>query len=783
MEDPEKFDLVFALHFKNMMNLSHKLLAPILLMSGILAQDMVSSFAPRFLTRGKLWTTYRSNGLMGGGNRSHYSNHDQVGLEYPGNAARAMNDFMEYWLDVEAYLNGDPNLIDVSRVTNSQNSKGSGVWVLSVADGDTLVSHSGPRGVTKDIKNKRYPITDPSSPEYTLGDTSGFNRTRSNYSYYHTDFSGNEPVEIHNYAYDKYILDDEFPEEIILSTWDTKMGVTVTKKAYAWSYQDFDDFIIEEIIFENTGTKQLDETYFSVMNSFSISSMGSQWSTGHGQGWSDWRGNQLPVQDDWFLYTKAPNYEADNPESTMVYKELVFAYQRDDDWLGTPHDDTGDPFKEEMARMGSYNEFQGQSENQLMGFPYIGFGELDVIPPFKNDPEIAYVSPLSENQPYAFQWWFNGTLDKFEYDEPSEEKHTDPEMFNMMIHPEDGLISENPDSSTLGTHAFIYGPYSLSPGEKAKIVVAYVGGSGADWQNEDEFTWTTTKEAQSELKLGEHSVVRNYRQAQLAYNLGFDLPDPPPDIKFKFENTNLGEIGLVWDNKAESAMDPDYSGEEAKDVSAYRIYKSWPPSFDWHWGPWELVAEIPVGDPSHYDDNTGLYKYEDTESFAGYNYYYSIRTVDSGHDDWVDKFGQSHGPIPPLESGMASPEQKNMIARSPFQPSHEIYNKMSEQIKVVPNPYRLDFKDPLHMYPDVADPYKLRFINLPNHCMIRVYSASGDLVLEKEHSKSISAEISWRQDTVTFSGRIVSGIYFWVVESLTSESKGKIQKGTLAVVK
>jgi hypothetical protein len=56
-------------------------------------------------------------------------------------------------------------------------------------------------------------------------------------------------------------------------------------------------------------------------------------------------------------------------------------------------------------------------------------------------------------------------------------------------------------------------------------------------------------------------------------------------------------------------------------------------------------------------------------------------------------------------------------------------------------------------------------------------------VLEKEHSKSISAEISWRQDTVTFSGRIVSGIYFWVVESLTSESKGKIQKGTLAVVK
>jgi hypothetical protein len=149
----------------------------------------------------------------------------------------------------------------------------------------------------------------------------------------------------------------------------------------------------------------------------------------------------------------------------------------------------------------------------------------------------------------------------------------------------------------------------------------------------------------------------------------------------------------------------------------------------------------------------------------------------------VDRFGVSHGPVPPLESGMAAPEQKNMIAKSPYQPSHVAFDEMMEKIMVVPNPFRMDFKDPLHMYPDVADPYKLRFINLPRHCIIRVYSASGDLVLEKEHNKDFAAETSWRQETVTFSGRIVSGIYFWVVESMTSESMGQIQKGTLAVVK
>jgi hypothetical protein len=46
-----------------------------------------------------------------------------------------------------------------------------------------------------------------------------------------------------------------------------------------------------------------------------------------------------------------------------------------------------------------------------------------------------------------------------------------------------------------------------------------------------------------------------------------------------------------------------------------------------------------------------------------------------------------------------------------------------------------------------------------------------------------SAEESWRQETISLSGRIVSGIYFWVVESLDPLSIGEIQKGTLAIVK
>ena len=230
-------------------------------------------------------------------------------------------------------------------------------------------------------------------------------------------------------------------------------------------------------------------------------------------------------------------------------------------------------------------------------------------------------------------------------------------------------------------------------------------------------------------------------------------------------------------------MDPDYEGDEARDVRGYKIYRSWPPSHYWHYGPWELIADIPIGSSPYYNSETEEYSFIDSTSFSGYNYYYSVHTYDSGHDHWIDINGNDIGPIPSLESGMSSVEQKNPIAVTPFQTSSPSFDNMDVPIRVVPNPYRLDFNDALHMYPDAADPYKLRFINLPKRCIIKIYSVNGDLVFERKHLNENSAEESWRQETISLSGRIVSGIYFWVVESLDPSSIGSIQKGTLAIIK
>jgi len=742
----------------------------------IAQQDMTEGYRPRNLTRGKMWSSYRNNGLDGGGNRSKSDSHSQESLTYPGNMSRVGLDFIEYFIDVSAYLAGEPNVIEIPRVTIPQSSKGQGVWILAVDDqGDTLVSYSGPRNVTYDVQPAPYNINN--SPEAVLGDTTYHNLERSNFSTYHNSITGNEPIEIHNYRYHHYTAHNNSPEEIIISQWNTKTGIRVTRKAYAWGYPNFDDFIIQELVFENIGTKILDPAYLTLMNSFSLNSMAHGWADKFGMNWSDWRHNRQQTQDDLFFYTKADTFTADDSENTDLYKNYIMFYQRDDDWFGTNWDDTGQPYKLEAASAHA-DEMQGQLENQLLAYQYIGMGVLDYLPDNTN-----FVHPSSAIQPVYAKWWHGGENNQFDYEDPNSGMHTDQEMFTMVIGNNDQDITKTPQDPGLGTHALVFGPYRLEPGQKTKLVIAFVGGSGADWLGEDELTWSTTEDATAERILGERSMFRNFDRAKFAYENNYNVPDPPPDVKISFANTQLGQIKIKWSDDVEDAQDPDYENEEARDVRGYRVYKSWPPSHYWHYGPWEFLIDIPIGSPKYYEESNGTYSYIDSTSYSGYNYYYSVHTYDSGHDHWIDVNGNDVGPILPLESGITSVEQKNPIAITPYQGSMASFDSMNVPIRVVPNPYRLDFNDPLHMYPDVADPYKLRFINLPKACIIRLYSVNGDLVYERKHTNENSAEESWRQDTISLSGRVDSGIYFWVVESFDLASNGQIQKGTLAIVK
>ena len=722
----------------------------------------------RHLTRSKTWISFRNTGTMGrrndigrGGGAEGLTDPD---LSYPGTKVHS------------ATSGGDPNdwiwgswypNLHSSGIDGYNCALGQGVWILTREPGSYNVSSSNPRYETVDIAPMVYDAA--GGPEASLGVDDG----RSNY-YPGAAPPIEEPVEIHNYAGGKYMdaNKDHFPEEIIVSKWTTERGITVTRKAYAWSYPDYDDFVIVEHIFENTGDAngdgiadsglpvQLNDTYFVFVNSFAVAQAGhvSRFSSGN---YGNYRNE---VRDDWFVYTGAPNYSGPHSAAKM-------AYQWDGDSPFTTIDDTGEPFSSELAtRLPAYSETEGE----LMAFQYVGVAPLDYTPPFANDPGEIYIAPKQMEQPFAGHWW--EAFDTQNSEEPTNQVNSDQEIYEAFTAPN----RDNPSEVKGLLNSQTYGPYDLGPGDKAKIVLAYVLGSGAEAQGMDLYEWAI-QGRQDQLAAGEQALFNHLSRAQFAYDNGFDIPDAPPDVAFTVESNPQGNLQLSWRASVEQSPNPDYG---TADIAGYRVYQSSVREI----GPWTLLEDIPVGDPNPNTPNSslnnGIYTYADTRSAAGFEYWYAVTTYASGKSSWTNgistmsnlsKIEQDRLKLG-LESGKGGESQRTPLSKVPFVPSTDAKDQLQDLVRVVPNPFRAD---DVHKY---SGSDRVRFVNVPRKARINVFSLSGDLVAQFEHDGPDRGEVNWRlllNRSVT--GPVSSGIYYFVVESLVSP--GQTQSGTFVIIK
>ena len=106
-------------------------------------------------------------------------------------------------------------------------------------------------------------------------------------------------------------------------------------------------------------------------------------------------------------------------------------------------------------------------------------------------------------------------------------------------------------------------------------------------------------------------------------------------------------------------------------------------------------------------------------------------------------------------------------------------DRLEKHVYVVPNPYK---EDDVHQYPGDM---KIRFVNLPSKCTIYITTVTGELIDIIYHNDPTMGEHHWRQIGLqTEGGSLVfpSGVYFYVVESLVEESKGKIDRGTFILI-
>ncbi|MBD3402908.1 hypothetical protein GF420_08425 [candidate division GN15 bacterium] len=141
-------------------------------------------------------------------------------------------------------------------------------------------------------------------------------------------------------------------------------------------------------------------------------------------------------------------------------------------------------------------------------------------------------------------------------------------------------------------------------------------------------------------------------------------------------------------------------------------------------------------------------------------------------------YGSPASGLPALETSPVN----NMIMEYPQTPADTV-ERYDLDVYVYPNPYLGDGRYARAGFEnrDRSEPPErarlIHFANLPRVCTISIYSLDGDLVKEIEHNYPTggpgSMHATW--DLITRNTQaVVSGIYYWVVESAERTQQGKL---------
>ncbi|MFH1319266.1 MAG: fibronectin, partial [Bacteroidota bacterium] len=323
----------------------------------------------------------------------------------------------------------------------------------------------------------------------------------------------------------------------------------------------------------------------------------------------------------------------------------------------------------------------------------------------------------------------------------------------------DGVDQDNADlyGGTPGgysqTHTF--GPYSLAPGDSARIVIAEgvaginrdsvytIGEKWLDWDGGGSGPYelpngSTTSDGDiyknTWVFTGVDSLFKTFKRAKDNYDIyfsqGLSIPEPPPPPSQFSVNSGGDRIVLSWAKNAESA--PGFAG--------YNIYRAkFVPDTTY-----ELIKTI---------NGSGTNLYPDLTPQRGFDYYYYITAFNDGSTNDVN-------PGVPLESG----KFYTMTSEPAFlkRPA----GKKLADIKIVPNPYNIRARE-LQFGKDGSGEDRIMFYNIPKVCRIKIFTERGDLVNTIEHFDG-SGDEEWKQLT---SSRqvVVSGLYIAHIEVLEDQ--------------
>jgi hypothetical protein len=198
---------------------------------------------------------------------------------------------------------------------------------------------------------------------------------------------------------------------------------------------------------------------------------------------------------------------------------------------------------------------------------------------------------------------------------------------------------------------------------------------------------------------------------------------------------------------------------------------------DWNMGFGDIVAD------SAYRESVDAQGGPDESTLDRYwDYEYAVKVFPAQPMHFaVTAFdvGDAKTGLPPLEAS-------KLVNATLVYPVDKPETVEKEDLKVVvyPNPYRIDRGYSADKY-EVGGLYgrRIRFVNLPPRCTIRIYTLDGDLVKTIEHEKDPnSLEATYDEwDLISRNTQaVVSGIYLFSVED---KDTGKNQVGKFVIIK
>ncbi|GAB4374901.1 MAG: hypothetical protein Kow0042_19860 [Calditrichia bacterium] len=586
-------------------------------------------------------------------------------------------------------------------------------------------------------------------------------------------------------------------EEIIISGWDTPVGVRVRRTSRAWSYPGYNNFIIYEYEFTNVTTDTIRDLFITFANTFAPSMFGYQ--RNHGA-WSEAAFRGQP-----------PNGLGDHFARYDLKRWMSYNHERD----GLPDPDFFDIWSQPGDR-GGLNSPQAVGI-MVLYYDYEHLSRLDqtdqvfLVPA---DSAGMWDENGKAKQPFLLRYEngnLSGDTKTGTWMDPSLRRKTsiwqspeDSTRFVTQFEPElwEYWKGRTKGSTNLSwwqpvSRAYGFYPYILPPGETMRFSVAELVGYGPgvagdsiytdlggtvragvdlgyyfnpvpSWYDTLSYPFLGSKDYIGSTYLKDHPLpwyvtpgvvsIRDVADRAIQMYTGSPIvkydtlqykpeeapptgmyntvPIPFPAPVIRVEDTKAAANKIIWGPQVEAFDSPRLQAP----FSHYEVMRAPHPL-----GPWTVIDSVFPGDPRYFSE--GEYAVIDPESNLGDNVAYAVVSVD-----------QQGG-----RSGMT-----NLTVHETQAPPAETLGK----VYVIPNPLivtsGLTGSDPGG---EIGD--RIQFVGLTSNCTIRIFSYTGQLIQTIEHRQETYGN-PWYQLSIN-NQIIASGVYYFVVEDRESgaRSSGK----------